>query len=379
MFRKWSLLLTILLSSAAVYGQPISLQEKVGQMLMFGFKGMEVDPKHVVIRGLQAGQIGGIVLFDYNFQTKTFDHNIKNPSQLKRLTQQLQDYAKLASRQHMGHLTPLLIGIDYEGGLVNRLKANYGFPDTLSAAAISKKRLAQAYDIATQMAQTLKTAGINLNFAPVVDVNVNPKSPAIGQLKRSFSADARKVTRYATQFAKAYREAGIVCAYKHFPGHGSATGDTHDGFVEVTQTWKPYELDPYRKLLSQPEHCPMVMTAHVVHRGLDKQAYPATLSSVLMNGLLRKKLGFSGIIVTDDLQMQAIRAHYSLRDTVRLSINAGADILVFANQLVPVPQDPAEVVALIVQEVKAGRISEQRIDEAYTRIRQLKSRLAAIT
>ncbi len=343
------------------------LKEKIGQMLIIGFKGMEIKPDDAITKAIQAKQIGGVVLFDYDFPTKTFEHNIKSPEQLKNLTTQLQSYAS----------TPLFIGIDYEGGKVNRLKESYGFPATISAAEFGKLSDADALKTADQMAQTLKDAGVNLDFAPVVDVNVNPESPAIGKLGRSFSSDANEVSKYARIFSQAFKAKNILCSYKHFPGHGSATGDTHEGFVDVTQTWKEYELDPYKSLISDSDNCGMLMTAHVKHYGLDSKGYPATLSKPILTELLRDKLHFKGVIITDDMQMKAISDVYGLQEAIRLTINAGSDILMFANQLAAAPQDPAQIVEIIYQDVKSGQISEARIDEAYQRIMELKKNLAS--
>lgn len=352
-----------------------TLKEKIGQMLLFGFKGTELHQDDSIVRALQAQQVGGVILYDYDFQTGTYDHNIKSPEQLQHLTQQLQNYTKQAAETRRNNLFPLLIGIDYEGGKVNRLKENYGFPKTFSAAEIGMLSVEEAEQSAQQMADTLNAMGINLNFAPVVDVNVNPESPVIGKIGRSFSADPKKVIEYSAIFSKAYQEHGILCSYKHFPGHGSATGDTHLGFVDVTDTWKSLELDPYRSLLSQPYSCPLVMTAHVVHFGLDSKGYPASISVAITQDLLRQQLSFNGVVITDDMQMKAITDHFGLSDAIISAINAGADILVFSNQLVQTPQDPAEIVEMIYQDVMTGKIRQSRIEEAYQRIIRLKQKI----
>ncbi len=355
----------------------VTLKEKIGQMLIVGFKGTELDGKEAIVQSILAQEVGGVILFDYDYPTKTFNHNIKNPEQLKKLTQQLQYFAEQAAKAHSNNLSPLLVGIDYEGGEVNRLKETYGFPKTLSAAELGQGSYEQAALHAYDMANTLREAGINLNFAPVVDVNVNPNNPIIGKLNRCFSADPQKIADFAAIFAKAYQACGILCAYKHFPGHGSSTGDTHVGFVDVTQTWKEYELDPYKALLNQLHNCDIIMTAHVVHCGLDSRGYPATISTAIIQDLLRNKLNYDGVVVTDDMQMKAIADNYGLQEAVRLSINAGADMLVFGNQLSATPQDPKEIVNIIYDDVLSGRISENRINEAFQRAMRLKDKLRA--
>jgi len=328
------------------------LKEKIGQMLIIGFNGAELNSDNPIVQSIQKQRIGGVILFDYNFRTK-------------KLTHQLQYYAD----------TPLFVGIDYEGGKVNRLKEEYGFPKTLSAQKIGELSQEEAEKYANTMAETLKDAGINLNFAPSLDVNLNPDNPIIGKLERSFSSDPKKVADYAAVFLKAHQDHGVISVYKHFPGHGSSTGDTHTGFVDVTGTWQECELEPYKKLLLNSSDFSMVMTAHVVHYGLDPEGYPASLSFAMTKNLLREKLNFNGVVVTDDLQMKAVTDRYGTNDAIRLAINAGADILVFGNQLVSVPQNPEEIIETIYKDVIDGKISEKRIDQAYQRIMQLKSRL----
>jgi beta-N-acetylhexosaminidase len=353
----------------------VPLKQKIGQMLILGFKGSELKPNDAIVQSILRQQIGGVILFDYDYPSKTYDRNIKNPSQLKKLTAALQGYSKQAALQHKNELAPLLISIDYEGGDVNRLCENYGFPKTFSAVELARETPKQVYAEAEKMAKTLQKAGVNLNFAPLIDVNVNPNNPIIGKKDRSFSSDPHKVAEYAGLFSKAYEEHGILCTYKHFPGHGSSTGDTHEGFVDVTDTWKDYELEPYRELLRQTYACPLIMTAHVVHRGLDPKGYPASLSSAMTHGLLREKLHFKGVVVSDDLQMKAITDHYTQDEAIRLAINAGADILIFCNQLSPTTQEAEPLVEKIYQDVMDGKISENRIDEAYERIMKLKRKL----
>jgi beta-N-acetylhexosaminidase len=340
-----------------------TLKQKIGQMLLIGFKGTELQPTDSIVTALLAQRIGGVVLFDYDAQTKTYDRNIKNPQQLKHLTEQLQSYTKQAATSNHNTL------------YVNRLKEEYGFSKTLSAAELGRGSYDQAREYAQQMAETLQQAGVNIDFAPVLDVNVNPSNPIIGKKDRSFSADPNKVTNYAEIFAQAFHDHGIICVYKHFPGHGSSTGDTHLGLVDVTKTWQDSELNPYKELLAKPDGCPMVMTAHVVHYGLDSKGYPASLSAAITTDLLRKKLKFNGVVITDALQMKAIADNYGVPQAVRLAILAGADILIFDNQLAAKLQDPQEVIDIIYHDVMTGAIPRSRIDESYRRIMNLKKQL----
>lgn len=371
--EEYHFMLTALVNSAMA--NEVTLKNKIGQMLIIGFKGTELKPDDSIVQAILAQSIGGVILFDYDLQTNTFEHNIKSPQQLKILTQQLQTYAKQAAITKKNDLSKLIISADYEGGKVNRLKESYGFPNTLSAAEMGQGTDEQAQQYAQQMATTLQETGINLNFAPLLDVNVNPNNPVIGKIGRSFSSDPQKVVEYAALFSKTYQNHGILCAYKHFPGHGSSTEDTHAGFVDVTQTWQAQELDPYKQLLQRPYRCSVIMTAHIVHYGLDSKGYPASISASITTDLLRNQLNFDGVVVTDDMQMKAITDNYGLTEAVKLAINAGADMLLFGNQLVVMPQDPQQLVEIIYDNVKSGQISAARIDEAYQRILRLKALL----
>lgn len=361
----------------AVQDKEPTLKDKIGQMIMIGFNGMSVKAGDPVAEAIRKHEIGGVVLFDYDYQSKTYHRNIESPAQVKALTSQLQDLTRQAAHASHQEYAPLLVGIDYEGGKVNRLKDRYGFPVTVTAEEFGKLSEAEARKMAATMAETLREAGINLDFAPVLDVNVNPDNPIIGKVGRSFSADPKQVAKSAAYFSEAFHKQGVLCSYKHFPGHGSSTGDTHKGFVDVTETWKEDELDPYRQLLGQSDSCDMVMVAHVVHYGLDSKGHPASISKPIIHDLLRGQLKFNGVVITDDMQMKAITSMYGLHEAVRLSINAGADILVFGNMLSEQIQDPRELVEMIYQDVKSGKIPESRIDEAYHRIMRLKHKIGA--
>ena len=216
---------------------------------------------------------------------------------------------------------------------------------------------------------TLASVGVNLNFAPVVDLNVNPKNPAIGALQRSFSADPRVVGRDAEIEIQAHRDKGIKTALKHFPGLGSATTNTDFGVADVTKTWHEVELDPYRDLLGLTL-VDVIMAAHVVNGQIDPHA-PASLSHATVTGLLREKLGWQGVVVTDDMGAAAIKTVFGLQDAVGLALNAGNDLLLFANTHDYDPSLATKVIDIIEGLVNAGTIPESRIDEAYGRVTTL--------
>ncbi|TAL61418.1 MAG: glycoside hydrolase family 3 protein [Legionella sp.] len=350
----------------------ISLRDKIGQMLIIGFDGKNVNAQSPIVKSIEKNNIGGVILFDYDSRTETYNKNIESPEQVKQLNSDLQSVNQQANAKYHRPPMPLLISVDYEGGQVNRLQEKYGFPKVDSAADIGKGSFADAKLTAELMAKTLVKSGFNLNFAPVLDVNVNPDNPVIGKIDRSFSSDSNLVSRYGAIYSHYFLKHKVQCAYKHFPGHGSSTNDSHLGFVDVTDTWKSYELDPFRQLLSAAHACGVVMTAHIVNRQLDKSGLPATLSHKILTELLRNQLNFKGVIITDDMQMKAISDNYGLEQALVLTINAGADMLIFGNNLSLEPQNTEEVINLIKANVLSGVISSERIDDAYAHIMALK-------
>lgn len=339
----------------------VSLDRMIGQMVMVGFRGLTVDEKHPVVQDIRERHIGGVVLFDYDVPAKSAVRNIGSPDQVKKLLADLQSFAG----------APLFKAVDYEGGRVVRLKPGFGFPETLSHQELGKNDLASATENqAEAMGRLLSDLGFNINLAPVVDVNINPDNPVIGGLGRSFSADPAAVTRHAAAFIKGHREFGVLCALKHFPGHGSSKGDSHLGLTDVTATWRETELMPYRDLIREGL-TDAVMTAHVVNSRLDPD-YPATLSRTVITGILREKLGFGGVVISDDMQMGAIVEKYGFEEAVERAVYAGVDILTFANNSVYDSDIAAKAVLTIKTLIRKGRITEKRIYESYQRIKRLK-------
>jgi len=229
----------------------------------------------------------------------------------------------------------------------------------------------KAYDKQSQM---LKNCGINCNFAPVVDLAVNPKNRIIQGLQRSFG-DLKHTTKYAKIFMQSQKDKHIISVLKHFPGHGSSVGDSHKGFVDISKTWTIRELEPYKKLIKS-NSVDMIMTAHVFNDTLDKK-YPATLSYKINTQLLRGKLHYRGLIVSDDMQMKAITNRYSLKQSVTLAINAGVDILLFGNQLAK--QDLDELIEIIYKQLKNGSIKYERVIESNRRIENLHTKNSIIS
>ncbi len=341
-----------------------NLSDIIGQMLMVGFKGYEITADNPIINDLTSNKIGGVVLFDYDVPSQKFERNIQSPEQLKKLVGQIKSYSSVKP----------LIAIDMEGGRVNRLKTNYGFPATVSAQYLGNKdNLDTTLFYANRIAQTLKDMGINMNLAPVVDVNVNPDNPVIGKIERSFSPDPMIVTKHARAFIDAHHQFNIVTCLKHFPGHGSSKADSHLGFTDVTTTWLPIELTPYIELFKNGQ-VDVVMTAHIFNANMDS-VYPATLSHNVMTRLLRDSLGFNGVIISDDMQMRAISDYYGLETAIEMSIKAGVDILIFANNSVFDPDIVNKAVLIIHKLIADGKISKERLHESFERIKKLKMRI----
>jgi len=343
-----------------------TLQEKVGQMLLIGFRGLEIKGSDPVVRDLERCQIGGIVLFDKEMaDTALAARNIQSPAQVKALVESLKKMAQ----------GPLLVAIDQEGGRVNRLKAEYGFPESISHEELGTMNdPAVTFAHAEKTARTLAEAGINFNLAPVVDLDANENNPIIKGKRRSFSADPETVALHALEFCRAHHKHGILTCAKHFPGHGSARADTHLGLVDVTPYWTERELIPFQRLM-EAKACDAIMTAHVFNAHLDKDR-PATLSSAVLQGILRRRLAYDGVVLSDDMEMKAIADHYGLEQAMQYGIEAGLDMLCFGNNMNFDADIGEKTAGIILRLVESGKISESRIDESFQRIQQMKQCLA---
>ena len=342
----------------------ITLEDKIGQMLMVGFRGMELEEQNPIVEDITQHNLGSVILFDYDVPRQSPERNIRSAEQVKTLIDQLQSKAD----------TPLLVGIDQEGGKVVRLKTKFGFPQTLSAhylGQLDDNDSTRYY--ASKQARLLDSLGFNVNFAPVVDLNTNPENPVIGQLDRSYAADPAIVIRHARIVVQQHLQEGVIPVLKHFPGHGSAWNDSHKGIADVTDTWQPEELKPYKQLIAT-DSVPAIMTAHVFNAKLDS-TYPATLSRPVISGILRDSLEFHGLVFSDDMQMKAIRAQYGLETALEQAINAGVDILVFGNNSVFEPDITQRAISIIKHLVNSGNIPRHRIERSFRRIQSVKSLL----
>ena len=331
-------------------------------MLIVGFRGTTLSPTEPVMQAIAAGELGGVILFDRDQLTASAGRNIKDPSQLAALTSQLRATALAGA---IG--AECLIAVDQEGGRVARLNPGNGFPASSSAADLGALNdLGHTTDAAILTAVTLAGAGIDFNLAPVVDLNLNPTNPAIGALDRSYSADPAVVIAQASAVIEAQEGAGIRTAIKHFPGEGSGTGNTDRGIVDVTSTWSDVELQPFRELITAGLPS-AVMVGHIINRQFDPSR-PASLSGPTVTGLLRGQLGWEGVVISDDLQAAAITGAFGADEAVALAIEAGIDLLLFANQQVYDPDIVAHMIDAVLGFVASGRISEGRLDESVARI-----------
>jgi len=360
--------LFLLLSTSSKSHLPESVSDNdlrvlLGQKLIVGFQG--TTPENVephIIDAIKKKTIGGVILFAFNIENK----------------QQVQ-----ALLQYFKTLNPdLFVSVDQEGGRVQRLKPAQGFTQFPSAKAMAALPEKEAGDLYDAMMKEIHGAGFNMDFGPVVDLDTATPCPVIGGMERSYSSDPVIVAQYATLFIEAAKKHGIVTSLKHFPDHGPAQGDSHKGFVDVTDRWQEKGLGPY-KLLIEKHLAQSVMTSHLMNRNID-DAYPATLSAKTLQGLLRKQLGFQGVIVSDDLCMGALVRHYGLQTVFTQPLVAGCDMVIISRNPKAIQDDPewsprylspqflADAMDFLVAAVKDGTISYPELLISKGRIDALK-------
>jgi beta-N-acetylhexosaminidase len=336
-----------------------ALRKKIASLLVVGFRGQTVNSGDWIMRAITDQGLGGVILFDKD-QLTNEPRNITSPDQVKSLIQTLRSAS-----------SNLIVSVDQEGGRISRLNPSNGFPAFKSEAEIgAANNLEQTRSWAREMAQTLASVGFNFNFAPVVDLNVNPDSPAVGELDRSFSADPQVVINNASEEIQQHRDAGVTTANKHFPGLGSATGNTDFAVVDVSDTWTPLELEPFKGLIANGK-TDSVMVGHILNRQIDPQL-PMSLSKAAINDLLRGQLGWKGAVVSDDMQAVAIVDRYSTEQAAELALTAGMDLLVYANQGVYDPDIVTKVVDSVVALVRGGKLTEAQIDASVARVNALR-------
>ena len=325
-----------------------TLKENLGQMFMIGFNGTTLSDE---LKGIITNYgIGGVILFS---------RNIESMSQVKDLCNSLQELSIKNNKK------PLLIAIDQEGGRVFRLKPPFiQYPSYGELGRTGSEDAVRSN--ALLMADELIEIGVSMNMAPVLDVNTNPKNPIIGD--RSFSSDPNVVSRLGSCVIKTFHEKGIIAVGKHFPGHGDTFSDSHLELPVVNHGIERLEGIEFKPFVNTfKTGLKAIMTAHVLYPALDPD-YPATLSEKIISGILRKKLGFNGVVITDDLEMKAISNNYSDKISAIQSVKAGVDILLICHS----HDKQLTILNSILKSVKNGEIKEKRIDESFNRIMKLK-------
>jgi len=383
----------------------LDLCARIGQMLLVGFggegdpQGARFDARSAIARDIAQLRVGGVLL--YARANGAGGRNIHSPAQLATLVAELQAFsAKSRARAELDAL-PLLVALDQEGGAVDRLPVRLGFSQrTVSAQALGGNQMRAAHDpagtrraielsrgYAGALAAQLRELGINLNLAPCVDVNVDPASPAIGGLGRSFSSDPEVVSDQAWAFVRGFHEHGVLATLKHFPGHGSASGDSHRSRIDVTHTYRrELELAPYRRLIALG-YRDVVLVGHLVNGRVDRTQCkagrsddprtwcPASMSRAVVTGLLRNALGFDGVIAADDMTMRALTREYALDVALERAIRAGVELFLVGNHARDSTRDYVDTIATLVAQ---RRVDTAQIQRASDRIRALKQRIAAL-
>lgn len=321
-----------------------SLEEKVGQKLVAGFEGFA--PSSNLYQLIEESKIGGVILFK---------RNVDNILQLSHLCQELQSLSPI----------PLLICIDQEGGRVSRLKEPFTpFPSASILGKTGDSELALAQGCV--MARELRAAGINVNLAPVLDVNTNPLNPVIGD--RALGDDPELVAKMGIQLIKGFKMEGIIGVGKHFPGHGDTSLDSHYILPCVDKTeeeMKKVELLPFQKAISAG--LDMIMTAHVLYPKLDPK-FPATLSEIITQRILRKNMGFEGVVITDDMRMKAITLNFPWDEALIKALESGCDLILICTN------DPLEDYNILLGYAKSHKKAQHMIEESWLRIKSLKDR-----
>ncbi len=342
--------------------ESMSLEEKVGQLFTVYFEGPQISDD---VRDMIANyHIGGVIYYSVS-------GNVENPAQVATLSREIQEEAAKKPRG-----VGLFVSVDQEGGPVARLRRGVTlFPSNMAVAAAGKpKNAAIAAEIT---ARELRALGINVNFAPVADVNVNPENPIIGI--RSYGQDPANVSRFVAAAVCGYAKHRMLCTPKHFPGHGDTAVDSHKCLPMVTHdaaTFARVDLPPFQAAISAGTRA--IMTAHVELPAVDPTNTPSTLSRPVLVGLLREQLGFKGLIFTDSLGMGALAGTVGTVEAAARALTAGADVLLFGADKGHTPAQQRQAYARVLAGVRSGEIPESRLDESVRRILNTKNELGIL-
>ncbi|WP_324716469.1 beta-N-acetylhexosaminidase [Carboxydochorda subterranea] len=347
---------------AGAMAAALPLERQVGQLLMVGFPGVEPPPS--LLERIERGEVGGVILFS---------RNVKTPDQVRSLVRQLQDVSLHAGVPGGQAGIGLLIATDQEGGRVVRLKppATW-FPSAMALGATGDVELVEA--LALAMGRQLRAVGVNMDLAPVLDVNNNPANPVIGL--RSYGEDPQLVARLGAAAVRGLQSAGVAATGKHFPGHGDTALDSHVDLPVVPhdrERLERVELVPFRAAIAGGISA--IMTSHVVFPAIEPEpGRPATHSRAVLEGLLRGELGFGGLIVTDCLEMRAISDRFEPGEAAVRAFEAGADLILVSHT----ESRQREAYRALVDAARSGRISRQRLRESVERVLALKRRYGAL-
>lgn len=327
----------------------MSLEEKVGQLVTIGIEGYTMD--ETAMRIIKEYHVGGIILFG---------RNVKNPTQLLQLINSLKE-------ENSKKDIPLFISVDEEGGKVSRVPSELiKIPTSREIGKRNNRNF--SYEIGNVLGTIVKAFGFNINFAPVLDIDSNPRNPVIGD--RSYGPDEKIVSEVGIEVMRGLQASGVIPVVKHFPGHGDTSVDSHISLPAINKdldSLMEFELIPFKEAIDNGADA--VMIAHILFNKVDSEN-PSTLSKVIITDILRKKLEFDGVIFTDDLTMGAIMENYDIGEAAIKSIMAGSDILLVCHGY----ENSIRVLDELMKAVEDGRISEERIDESVYRVLKLKEK-----
>lgn len=327
----------------------MTIEEKIGQMVIVGLESYILDDNTRMM--IDKYHVGGFILFG---------RNVENPDQLLTLLNSLKN-------ANLKNQIPLFLSVDEEGGRVSRMPDKINkLPSNETIGKMDDPDL--SYKIGGILAEELRAFGLNMDFAPVLDINSNPDNPVIGD--RSFGSDENIVSKLGIETMKGIQAGGIIPVVKHFPGHGDTSVDSHIGLPSVKHDMdrlKSFELVPFQKAIEREADA--VMIAHILLNKIDPQN-PASLSKTIITDLLREQMKFNGVVITDDMTMGAIVENYTISNAVVQAIQAGSDIVLVCHE----QENEVEAIESIKKAVEDESIPEERIDESVYRILKLKQK-----
>ncbi len=336
--------------------QRMTLEQKVGQLFLVFFNGQDLSPS--LLRSIRDYHVGGIVFFQSNIVSARQTAALINAAQQEAISSTLG--------------VPLFVAADQEGGLIARMPPPApAFPSQMALGAVDDPDLVAR--VAQAQSRLIKALGFNMNLAPVLDVNDNADNPIIGT--RSFSADPAIVAKLGTRMLQTYRANGVVAVAKHFPGHGSTSVDSHNALPTVRKSAaeiEALELAPFKSAVQGGVDA--LMTGHIVYPAIDNSGLPATLSSNILQGVLRKQLGYTGLIMSDSMSMDAIDSRYTVAEATVMAFRAGVDIIAIGADLGVTPAEARRDYQVLLRAIRKDSGLQERLDQSVRRILLTKSR-----